>query len=150
VKAAVSIPVVANGDITGPGKAKLVLDATGADAVMIGRAAQGRPWIFREIDYFLRTGRIMPAPSVAEVRSLMDEHLRAHYAFYGEFIGVRTARKHIGWYVRALTGGEAFRKRMNTLENCDDQLAAVNDFFESQLAFGERLQYQFIEEKLAA
>jgi tRNA-dihydrouridine synthase B len=150
VKAAVSIPVVANGDITGPGKAKLVLDATGADAVMIGRAAQGRPWIFREIDYFLRTGRIMPAPSVAEVRSLMDEHLRAHYAFYGEFIGVRTARKHIGWYVRALTGGEAFRKRMNTLENCDDQLTAVNDFFESQLAFGERLQYQFIEEKLAA
>ncbi|HEV7618748.1 MAG TPA: tRNA dihydrouridine synthase DusB [Burkholderiaceae bacterium] len=150
VKAAVSIPVVANGDITGPDKAKLVLDATGADAVMIGRAAQGRPWIFREIDYFLRTGRIMPAPSVAEVRSLMDEHLRAHYAFYGEFIGVRTARKHIGWYVRALTGGEAFRKRMNTLENCDDQLAAVNDFFESQLAFGERLQYQFIEEKLAA
>jgi tRNA-dihydrouridine synthase B len=142
--------VVANGDITGPDKAKLVLDATGADAVMIGRAAQGRPWIFREIDYFLRTGRIMPAPSVAEVRSLMDEHLRAHYAFYGEFIGVRTARKHIGWYVRALTGGEAFRKRMNTLENCDDQLAAVNDFFESQLAFGERLQYQFIEEKLAA
>jgi tRNA-dihydrouridine synthase B len=150
VKAAVSIPVVANGDITGPDKAKLVLDATGADAVMIGRAAQGRPWIFREIDYFLRTGRIMPAPSVAEVRSLMDEHLRAHYAFYGEFIGVRTARKHIGWYVRALTGGEAFRKRMNTLENCDDQLTAVNDFFESQLAFGERLQYQFIEEKLAA
>jgi tRNA-dihydrouridine synthase B len=150
VKAAVSIPVVANGDITGPDKAKLVLDATGADAVMIGRAAQGRPWIFREIDYFLRTGRIMPAPSVAEVRSLMDEHLRAHYAFYGEFIGVRTARKHIGWYVHALTGGEAFRKRMNTLENCDDQLAAVNDFFESQLAFGERLQYQFIEEKLAA
>jgi tRNA-dihydrouridine synthase B len=150
VKAAVSIPVVANGDITGPDKAKLVLDATGADAVMIGRAAQGRPWIFREIDYFLRTGRIMPAPSVAEVCSLMDEHLRAHYAFYGEFIGVRTARKHIGWYVRALTGGEAFRKRMNTLENCDDQLAAVNDFFESQLAFGERLQYQFIEEKLAA
>ncbi len=150
VKARVSIPVVANGDITTPDKAKFVLDATGADAVMIGRAAQGRPWIFREIEYFLRTGGYLPAPAIAEVRALMDEHLRAHYAFYGEFLGVRTARKHIGWYVRDLRGGEAFRQKMNLLENCSEQLAAVNAFFESQLAYGERLQYGLIEAKLAA
>ncbi|MDB5761870.1 MAG: dusB [Herminiimonas sp.] len=150
VKAAVSIPVVANGDITTPDKAKFVLEATKADAVMIGRAAQGRPWIFREIEYFLRTGEYLPAPSIAEVRMLMDEHLRAHYAFYGEFIGVRTARKHIGWYVRDLVGGEEFRRKMNRLESCDAQLAAVDNFFESQLAYGERLQYRFAEEKMAA
>jgi tRNA-dihydrouridine synthase B len=150
VKAAVTIPVVANGDITTPQKAKFVLDATGADAVMIGRAAQGRPWIFREIDYFLRTGRHLLPPSIAEVRRLMQEHLQAHYAFYGEFIGVRTARKHIGWYVRELVDGEAFRKKMNRLENSSEQLAAVDAFFESQLAFGDRLQYRLNDEKLAA
>jgi tRNA-dihydrouridine synthase B len=150
VKAAVSIPVVANGDIATPGQAKRVLELTGADAIMIGRAAQGRPWIFREIDHFLRTGQTLAAPSIAEVRTLMDEHLRAHYAFYGEFLGVRTARKHIGWYVRDLTGGEQFRRQMNQLENCEDQLAAVSVFFESQLAYGERLQYRLIEDKLAA
>ncbi|MGE5623018.1 MAG: tRNA dihydrouridine synthase DusB [Bacillota bacterium] len=141
VKAAVSIPVVANGDITSPEKAKQVLAVTGADAVMIGRAAQGRPWIFREIDHFLCTGEYLPAPTVAEVRALMNEHLQAHYAFYGEFMGLRTARKHIGWYVRDLPGGEEFRQRMNRLESCEEQLAAVDAFFESQLAFGERLQY---------
>lgn len=150
VKATVSIPVVANGDIASPEKAKFVLETTGADAVMIGRAAQGRPWIFREIDFFLRTGRHLPSPLITEVRRLMHEHLQAHYGFYGEFIGVRTARKHIGWYVRDLAGGEAFRRKMNELENCDDQLAAVDSFFESQLAHGERLQYRLIEEKLAA
>ncbi|KIF81181.1 tRNA dihydrouridine synthase DusB [Noviherbaspirillum autotrophicum] len=141
VKSAVSIPVVANGDITSPEKAKQVLAVTGADAVMIGRAAQGRPWIFREIDHFLRTGEILLAPTVAEVRALMSEHLQSHYAFYGEFMGLRTARKHIGWYVRDLSGGEEFRQRMNRLESCEEQLAAVDAFFGSQLAFGERLQY---------
>ena len=150
VKAAVSIPVVANGDINTPQQAKRVFDLTGADAIMIGRAAQGRPWIFREIEYFLRTGKMLPAPLVAEVRALMADHLRAHYAFYGEFVGVRTARKHIGWYVRDLQGGEAFRQRINRLENCGQQLAAVDAFFETQAAFGERLQYAVVEQKLAA
>ncbi len=141
VKAAVTIPVVANGDITTPAKAKLVLEYTKADAVMIGRAAQGRPWICREIDHFLRTGIHLPAPLVTRSASLMDEHLRAHYAFYGEYLGVRTARKHIGWYVRDLAGGEEFRQRMNLLEDCEQQLAAVREFFDLQKALGERLQY---------
>lgn len=150
VKAAVGIPVVANGDITSPEKARYVLDQTGADAVMVGRAAQGRPWIFREIDHYLRTGMHLPAPLVAEVRKLMDEHLRAHYAFYGENLGVRTARKHIGWYVRDLPGGEIFRQEMNRLESTAAQLRAVDGFFESQWKHGDRLQYRLAEDMLAA
>jgi tRNA-dihydrouridine synthase B len=142
VKAAVGIPVVANGDITTPEKAKFVLDTTGADAVMIGRAAQGRPWICREIDHYLRTGEHLPAPLIEEVRELMNEHLPSHYAFYGEYLGVRTARKHIGWYVQDLPGGEEFRQRMNLLESTAAQLAAVDDFFKSQHRYGERLQYR--------
>ena len=142
VKASVAIPVVANGDITTPEKARFVLEQTGADAVMIGRAAQGRPWICREIDHFLQTGQHLPAPYVDEVRSLMDEQLQAHYKFYGEFLGVRTARKHIGWYVRDLVGGEEFRQQMNLLESTEQQLRAVDNFFESQHSFGERLQYR--------
>jgi tRNA-dihydrouridine synthase B len=153
VKAAVAIPVVANGDITTPDKARDVLAFTGADAVMVGRAAQGRPWICREIDHFLRTGTYLPAPMVDEVRALMHEHLQAHYAFYGEFLGVRTARKHIGWYVRELPGGEAFRRDMNLLESTADQLAAVDGFFKTQHRLGERLQYRpagVAEQALAA
>ena len=150
VKAAVNIPVVANGDITTPDKAKFVLDYTGADAVMIGRAAQGRPWICREIDYFLRTGEYLPPPLVEEVRELMNEHLPAHYAFYGEYLGVRTARKHIGWYVEDLPGGEEFRQRMNRLESTAEQLAAVDDFFKSQHRYGERLQYRPAQPDIAA
>ena len=139
VKAAVTIPVVANGDITTPEKAAYVLQVTGADAVMIGRAAQGRPWIFREIAHFLATGHHLPNPLVSEVRHLMEQHLLAHYAFYGEFMGVRTARKHIGLYVRNLVGGESFRQHMNKIESCEQQLQAVRDFFDSM--HNERLQY---------
>jgi len=142
VKASVKIPVVANGDITTPEKARLVLEYTGADAVMIGRAAQGRPWICREIDHYLQTGTHLPPPFVLEVRALMHEHLEAHYAFYGEYLGVRTARKHIGWYVRELEGGEEFRRRMNLLESTTEQLAAVDAFFDSQQCLGDRLQYR--------
>ena len=150
VKQVVSIPVVANGDIDTPEKARDVLRVTGADAIMIGRAAQGRPWIFREITHFLDTGFHLPQPQVAEVATLMDEHLRAHYAFYGDYLGVRTARKHIGWYVRDLIGGEAFRQRMNALEDCQMQLYAVQEFFESQKTFGDRLQYVATSHCLAA
>ena len=150
VKAASKLPVVANGDIDTPFKAKRVLQLTGADAVMVGRAAQGRPWIFREIAHYLTTSTLLPAPYVAEVRQLMATHLQTHYEFYGAYLGVRTARKHIGWYVRDLPGGEIFRQRMNLIEDCDTQLAAVDNFFESQLALGERLQYIPAVEKLAA
>ena len=130
VKAAVRIPVVANGDITTPEKAKAVLRATGADAIMIGRAAQGRPWIFREINHFLTTGTHLAPPLVSEVKRLLVEHLHDHYSLYGEFIGVRSARKHIGWYVRELPGGEAFRAQMNALDNSGAQVTAVEDFLD--------------------
>jgi tRNA-dihydrouridine synthase B len=141
VKAAVAIPVVANGDIDTPEKARAVLAATGADALMIGRAAQGRPWLFREIEHFLRTGTYLSAPRVDEIQQIMTHHLQDHYAFYGEFTGVRTARKHIGWYTRGLAGAQAFRHRMNTLDTTDAQLAAVNAFFDAQKAFSDRLTY---------
>ena len=130
VKAAVRIPVVANGDINSPFKAQQVLKATGADAVMIGRAAQGRPWIFREISHFLATGQLLASPSVKEVQRLLHDHLLEHYELYGEHTGVRSARKHIGWYVHALPGGDVFRKRMNTIDACAVQLKAVDDYFD--------------------
>ena len=130
VKAALRIPVVANGDIDSPEKARAVLAATGADALMIGRAAQGRPWIFREIAHFLDTGTHLPAPEVRQARTWLLEHLDDHYGLYGEFAGVRTARKHIGWAVRGLPGGEDFRARMNRLETCDAQVRAVGDWFD--------------------
>ena len=129
VKAAVRVPVVANGDIDSPQKAHAVLAATGADAVMVGRAAQGRPWIFRETTHYLATGTLLAQPLVPEVKLLLLEHLQDHYALYGSYLGVRTARKHIGWYVRALPGGEAFRAHINTLDDCAQQLAAVAHFF---------------------
>lgn len=131
VKAALKIPVVANGDITSPEKARDVLQATRADAIMVGRAAQGRPWIFREIAHFLETGTHLAPPLVSEVRRLLVEHLHDHYSLYGEFIGVRSARKHIGWYVRDLPGGEAFRAAMNQLEEPAAQVDAVNAYFET-------------------
>jgi tRNA-dihydrouridine synthase B len=130
VKAAVRVPVVANGDITSPQKAREVLSLTGADALMIGRAAQGRPWIFREIAHFLANGTHLAPPLVIEVKRLLLDHLQDHYALYGEYSGVRTARKHIGWYVKTLPGGEAFRARMNALEDSAAQSSAVSDFFD--------------------
>jgi tRNA-dihydrouridine synthase B len=141
VKAAVHIPVVANGDITSPQKARDVLAATGADAIMIGRAAQGRPWLFREIGHFLQTGGLLPPPRIDEIQQVMNEHLEDHYAFYGEFTGVRTARKHIGWYTRGLSGANVFRHRMNTLDTTREQLLAVNEFFDAQKAISDRLVY---------
>jgi tRNA-dihydrouridine synthase B len=139
VKAAVAVPVVANGDITSPRKARAVLAATGADAVMIGRAAQGRPWIFREVVHFLATGTELAPPLVAEVQRALLAHLHDHYALYGEFTGVRSARKHIGWYVRTLPGGEAFRAAMNNMEDSASQLAAVAGFFDALGATTDRL-----------
>jgi tRNA-dihydrouridine synthase B len=128
VKRAVSIPVVANGDIDSSRKARDVLAFTGADAVMIGRAAQGRPWIFREIEHFLATGESLPPPTVEEVRPLLQEHLQEHYAFYGAALGVRTARKHIIWYTRRLVGGEDFCDRMNRIDEPQAQATAVDEF----------------------
>jgi tRNA-dihydrouridine synthase B len=139
VKAALRIPVVANGDIDSPEKARDVLAATGADAVMIGRAAQGRPWIFREITHFLATGEQLAPPLVAEVKHLLLGHLQDHYSLYGEFMGVLSARKHIGWYVRELPGGEAFRTHMNTLPDCQTQWTAVAEFFDELNARMDRL-----------
>ena len=134
VKAALRIPVVANGDIDSPEKARDVLARTGADAIMIGRAAQGRPWIFREIGHFLETGEHLPPPEVAEAKAWLLEHLLDHYALYGledNGTGVRSARKHIGWAVRALPGGLAFRDRMNRIGTCEMQLQAVTDWFDA-------------------
>ncbi|CAN7755585.1 tRNA dihydrouridine synthase DusB [Pseudorhodoferax sp. LjRoot39] len=155
VKAAVRVPVVANGDISTPERAREVLTATGADAVMIGRAAQGRPWIFREVVHFLATGEHLAPPLVAEVRRLLLDHLAEHYALYGEYTGVRSARKHIGWYVRQLPGGEAFRQRMNRLEQPTEQLAAVADFMDEMGSLHERMptpaasSEEFLEESAA-
>jgi tRNA-dihydrouridine synthase B len=130
VKAAVRVPVVANGDIDSPAKAAAVLARTGADALMIGRAAQGRPWIFREIAHFLATGATLDQPATHAVGGWLVAHLHEHYALYGELTGVRSARKHIGWAVRPLPGGEAFRSAMNQLDDIDSQVAAVTAFFD--------------------
>jgi tRNA-dihydrouridine synthase B len=138
VKAGLRIPVVANGDIDSPQKARAVLAATGADALMVGRAAQGRPWIFREIAHFLATGETLPPPEVRDVRRWLVEHLHDHYGLYGEFAGVRSARKHIGWALRELPGGDAFRARLNLVESCEAQVEAVGDWFD-RLAETHRL-----------
>ncbi len=130
VKSAARIPIVANGDIDSPDKARFVLDYTGADAVMIGRAAQGRPWIFREIDHFLRTGERMAPPDYTEMRQLLLTHLEDHYRFYGEVTGVRSARKHIGWYVASLPGAQAFCDSMNRIDSSRDQWCAVDAWFD--------------------
>jgi tRNA-dihydrouridine synthase B len=139
VKAALAIPVVANGDIDSPEKARDVLAYTGADALMIGRAAQGRPWIFREIAHFLATGAHLAAPATTEAAAWLAQHLQDHYALYGEPGGVRSARKHIGWALRELPGGEAFRAEMNRIDDCAAQLAAVNGWFAQLGVHHERL-----------
>ena len=138
IKQSVRIPVVANGDIRTPEKAREVLEHTGADAVMIGRAAQGRPWIFREIEYFLATGRHLPEPTVEEIRTIMLGHLHNLYDFYGEHTGVRVARKHISWYSKGQPGGAVFRDRVNRVESAAEQLALIDTFFD-RLAAGEEL-----------
>ncbi|MBA3773395.1 MAG: tRNA dihydrouridine synthase DusB [Ramlibacter sp.] len=139
VKAAVSIPVVANGDITSPEKAREVLACTGADAIMIGRAAQGRPWIFREVAHFLATGTHLAPPLVAEVKRLLLDHLQDHYLLYGQYTGVRSARKHIGWYVKGLPDAAGFRIRMNSIEDCAGQWDAVAAFFDELAGAADRI-----------
>ncbi|MBU6468835.1 MAG: tRNA dihydrouridine synthase DusB [Betaproteobacteria bacterium] len=141
VKAEIRIPVVANGDITSPEKAKWVLEKTQADALMIGRAAQGRPWIFREIDHYLKTGTKLPPPSVTEIKTVLLAHLVDLYEFYGEETGVRIARKHISWYTKGLVGSAQFRHQMNQLTELEVQRQAVNDFFDQYLEYSERLRY---------
>ena len=148
VKQAIRIPLIANGDITTPEKAKYVLDYTGADAVMIGRAAQGRPWIFREIEHFLQTGTHLLPPTVEEIHSVMLEHINDLYSFYGDVAGMRVARKHISWYTKGLAGSASFRHNMNTLDTIDLQQAAINDFFAELKNKNERLVYAEAEPEL--
>jgi len=147
VKRSTRLPVVANGDITTPEEAKRVLEYTGADGVMIGRAAQGRPWIFREIEHYLSTGAKLPSPLVSEIHSVLVGHLHDLYAFYGRETGVKIARKHISWYTKGLAGSAGFRHHMNQLATCEEQLEAVNRFFEQLAHQYQRLRY---EEELAA
>jgi tRNA-dihydrouridine synthase B len=149
VKAEVKIPVIANGDITTPEKAKHVLEYTKADAIMIGRAAQGRPWIFREISHYLATGQHLPLPEVAEIHRVLINHLQELYSFYGEYSGVRIARKHISWYTKGLVGSASFRHAMNQLQGVDDQFAAVNEFFSQLAGYGRQLTYVEAEELAA-
>ena len=150
VKQAIHIPLIANGDITTPEKAKFVLDYTGADGVMIGRAAQGRPWIFREIEHYLATGEHMPAPEVEEIRSVMLEHLHDLYAFYGDLTGMRVARKHISWYTKGLKDSANFRHAMNQLQTIEEQLAAIHAFFDHLQTQDSRIQYAPEDEKTAS
>ncbi len=147
VKSATRLPVVANGDISTPQKAKYVLDYTKADGIMIGRAAQGRPWIFREIEYYLKTGVHLPPPLVTEIHQVLIAHLYDLYAFYGVDTGVKIARKHISWYTKGLAGSASFRHAMNQLPGIEEQLAAVNRFFDQLAQQYEHLRY---EEELAA
>jgi len=142
VKQAVRIPVIANGDIDSAQKAAAVLRHTGADGVMIGRAAQGRPWIFREIEHYLSTGNTLPPPDMIEIRNICRSHLDDLYAFYGEWSGVRIARKHIGWYTKGLAGSQQFRQAMNSEETIEGQVAATDRFFDQLHRQGVRPQVQ--------
>lgn len=137
VKQNISIPVIANGDIDSPEKAKYVLDHTGADAVMIGRAAQGRPWIFREIAHYLKTGQPLAAPSIAEVKEVLLGHLNELYEFYGEYSGCRIARKHIAWYTKGLHSSNEFRQNMYKVESTSEQAKVVANYFDLLLSEGQ-------------
>ena len=147
VKRSTPLQVVANGDITTPDEARRVLEYPGADGLMIGRAAQGRPWIFREIEHYLATGQTLPSPLVSEIHSVLVAHLQDLYAFYGRERGVKIARKHISWYTKGLAGSASFRHHMNQLATCEEQLDAVNRFFDGLADQHPRLRY---EEELAA
>ncbi|MEZ5604276.1 MAG: tRNA dihydrouridine synthase DusB [Burkholderiaceae bacterium] len=149
VKAAVSVPVVANGDIDSPQAARDVLRATGADAVMIGRAAQGRPWIFRQIAQFLETGELLAEPDDAAIAMLLRDHLLDHYAFHGEERGVRSARKHVGWYLAGRAGAQAFLAEFNALESAEAQLAAVEGFLAQNGRAGAANDTQFLRSHAA-
>ncbi len=138
IKQAVDIPVIANGDIDSAAKAAAVLAYTGADAVMIGRAAQGRPWIFRQINDYLAHGEMPVEPDDATIGRWLEEHLLGLYDFYGEYMGVRIARKHIGWYLAGRAGGEALRRRINQQEEATQQLATVREYFQKQTGQGVR------------
>ena len=153
VKSVVNIPVIANGDIGTPQKARDVLDQTGCDGVMIGRAAQGRPWIFRETEHFLATGREMAPPLCSEILAVLKAHLADLYAFYGDETGLRIARKHISWYTKGLAGSANFRHAMNRLQTVEQQIGAIEGFFGTLAEDGERLRYAEInqdEQELAA
>ncbi|GAA0790944.1 tRNA dihydrouridine synthase DusB [Marinobacterium sediminicola] len=129
IREAISIPLFANGDIDSPQKAAQVLEQTGADAVMIGRAAQGRPWLLGQIDHYLRTGELQPEPDLTTQHTILREHLHALHDFYGDYLGVRIARKHVGWYLQSCTDNRNFRQRFNQLETASDQVNAVDAFF---------------------
>lgn len=146
VKQLIDIPLIANGDIDSPEKAKYVLDYTGADAIMIGRAAQGRPWIFREIAHYLKTGEHLAAPDIAEVKAVLLGHLTELYAFYGEYSGCRIARKHIAWYTKGLRSSNEFRQNMYKVENTADQAKVVESYFDQLLDQGQRMSDVQVEQ----
>lgn len=146
VKELINIPLIANGDIDSPEKAKYVLDYTGADAIMIGRAAQGRPWIFREIAHYLKTGKHLAAPDIAEVKAVLLGHLSELYQFYGEYSGCRIARKHIAWYTKGLRSSNEFRQNMYKVENTAEQAKVVEAYFNQLLDLGQRMSDVEVEQ----